>query len=139
MSADRFLQLRQRWFFPDAVVGDVYSLTLTLANVTAVPHNVSISFAGTSVTTRIEANGTLRIPIGRGRPRWQGRCGSMRVSLLVRSPSLVGVLDIDNGAESGHDGSPAATDFLFPQVANGDGLFTGSGACHRRHPGNDHD
>ena len=112
--------------FPDAVVGDVYSSTLTLANVTPVPHNVSISFGATSVTTRIEANGTLRIPM----PRSAAMAGAVRVdtgSLFGSdAPSLIGVLDIDNGADPVTMGArPAATDFLFPQVANGDGLFTG--------------
>ncbi len=112
--------------FPDAVVGDVYSSTLTLANVAAVPHNISISFAGTSVTTRIEANGTLRMPIGRA----AAMAGAVRVDVgsIFGSdpPSLVGVLDIDNGADPVTMGArPAATDFLFPQIANGDGLFTG--------------
>ena len=112
--------------FPDAVVGDVYSSTLTLANVAGVPHNLSISFAGTSVTTRIEANGTLRLPIGRA----AAMAGAVRVDVGSifgsDAPSLVGVLDIDNGADPVTMGArPAAMDFLFPQVANGDGLFTG--------------
>ena len=42
------------------------------------------------------------------------------------TPSLLGVLDIDNGSDPVTVGArPAASEFWFPQVANGDGLFTG--------------
>jgi hypothetical protein len=112
--------------FPHAVTTGGYSSTLTLANVTGTARDVTVSFGGTSTAVRVDANGTTRMPI------WNSSTGSpdavrVAVSGLFSSPSaVVGVLDIDNGADPVTIGArPAATSFLFPHIANGDGLFTG--------------
>jgi hypothetical protein len=112
--------------FPHAVTGGPYSSTLTLANVTGMARDVTISFGGTSMTASLRPNGTTRVPIW---PSSTGLPDAVRVSVsaLFESPAaLVGVLDIDNGADPVTIGArPAANSFLFPHVANGDGLFTG--------------
>jgi Matrixin/IPT/TIG domain/Carboxypeptidase regulatory-like domain len=125
-SAEAISSAQSTVVFPHAVTGGRYSSTLTLANVTGTPRDVTISFGGTSMAASLGANGTIRVPI------WASATGSpdavrVSVSALFGAPAaLVGVLDIDNGADPVTIGArPASTSFLFPHVANGDGLFTG--------------
>lgn len=111
--------------FPHAVSGGGYSSTLTLANVSTAAQNATIAFAGVSSSVNIGPNGVLRFPIP------TNGTDAVRVNVLPSffgssQPVLVGVLDIDNGADPVTIGAPqAASDFWFPQVANGVGLFTG--------------
>src|SRR5262249_8850593 len=63
---------------------------------------------------------TVRIPLTSPVPV----AGAVRVT-AAQGPVL-GVVDIDNGLDPVTVGArPSATDFLFPHIANGDGLFTG--------------
>lgn len=125
-SAEAISSAQSTLVFPHAVTGGKYSSTLTLANVTGVPRDVTIRFGGISRAASLSPNGTMQVPI------WASSTGSpdavrVSVSALFESPAaLVGVLDIDNGADPVTIGArPAATSFLFPHVANGAGLFTG--------------
>ncbi|HLH32848.1 MAG TPA: hypothetical protein VKY31_16725, partial [Terriglobia bacterium] len=113
--------------FPDAVSGGGYSSTLTLVNVTGTARNLTIAFAGSTTTMRIDANGLLKIPISSpGAAADAVRVITAGTLFGGDAPALVGVLDIDNGADPVTIGArPATTDFWFPQVANGAGLFTG--------------
>jgi hypothetical protein len=105
--------------FPDAVVGGPYSSALTLVNVSAAAQNVSISFGGMTLSSAVGANGTARIPLTSPVPA----AGAVRVTA---QGAILGVIDIDNGLDPVTVGArPGATDFLFPHLANGDGLFTG--------------
>jgi hypothetical protein len=105
--------------FPDAVAGTPYSSILTLVNVTGTAQDVSISFGGTTRTSAIDANAVVRIPL----------TSSTQVADAVRvtgQSSILGIVDIDNSGDPVTVGvRPAATDFLFPHIANGYGLFTG--------------
>jgi hypothetical protein len=105
--------------FPDAVAGGPYSSTLTLVNVSGTAQNISISFGGTALTSAVDANSVLRIPLTSPAPA----ADAVRVAA---QGAILGVVDIQNGADPVTVGSrPAAIDFLFPHIANGDGLFTG--------------
>jgi hypothetical protein len=105
--------------FPDAVVVGPYSSALTVVNVSGAPQNLSISFGGTTQTSAVGTNGTVRIPLTSAAPV----AGAVRVTA---QGSILGVVDIDNGLDPVSVGArPGATDFVFPHMANGDGLFTG--------------
>jgi hypothetical protein len=114
--------------FPQGVADGGYSSTLTLANVSAAAQDVTISFGGKSVSTHIGSGAMASVPI------WSSATGSPDAVRVVvapplfgaATPALVGVLDVDNGADPVTIGArPASTTFLFPHVANGNGLFTG--------------
>jgi hypothetical protein len=117
--------------FSHAVTGGGYRSTLSLANVTAQAQEVTIAY-GTSVgTLRLEANSTSRFSIAEflQQPSMTMTSGALRVSapgIFGNSPSLVGLLDIEN--ETGLvtiAARPAAMSIVFPHVAHGNDLFTG--------------
>jgi hypothetical protein len=105
--------------FPDAVVGGPYSSALTVVNLSGAPQNVSIAFGGTTLSSAVGANGTVRIPLTSP----VSVAGAVRVTAQA---AILGVVDIDNGLDPVTVGArPSATDFLFPHIANADGLFSG--------------
>jgi hypothetical protein len=105
--------------FPDAAVGGPYSSALTVVNVSGAAQNLSIAFGGTTLNSAVGANGTVRIPLTSSVPV----AGAVRVTA---QGAILGVVDIDNGLDPVTVGArPSATDFLFPHIANGAGLFTG--------------
>jgi hypothetical protein len=113
--------------FPDAVTGNGYTSTLTLVNVSGTPATGFVTFGGVTVYLTIGANSVVNVPLSTP----SNATGVVRVIPVQLFPGtplplLVGVLDIDNGADPVTIGAPAAApDFWFPQVANGAGLFTG--------------
>jgi hypothetical protein len=116
--------------FPHAVVGSGYASTLLVANLSATAQTIGIGFGTASATVTIDPNASARISIG---SLFQLAPGSMTAgavtvtgSTLFGSQAIAAVLDIEN--ESGlvtMGARPAATEFAFPHVANGNGLFTG--------------
>jgi hypothetical protein len=119
--------------FPHAVVGAGYTSILTLANVTNMPLDLMINLGAASQGLRIEANSTVRLPVADFLQisTDTGRAGALRVTGSVpvfggSMGTLVGVLDIENSTGVVTMGArTAATEFLFPHVAHGPGLFTG--------------
>jgi Matrixin/IPT/TIG domain len=108
--------------FPQAVVGAGYTSTLTLANIGG-NAQVRVNFPGVDSIQSLAANTAARIPITR-------QVGNFAVGALTASAtdgsSIVGVLDIENETGLVTIGArPAATEFVFPHLANGNGLFTG--------------
>lgn len=108
--------------FPQAVMGGGYTSTLTLANIGG-NGQVRLTFPGVDSIQSLAANTTARIPM-------TSQAGNVTVGALTASAtdgsSLVGVLDIENETGLVTIGArPAATEFAFPHVANGNGLFTG--------------
>src|SRR5262249_27936380 len=96
--------------FPDAVVGGPYSSALTVVNVSGAAQNVSIAFGGTTLSSAVGANGTVRIPLTSPVPV----AGAVRVTA---QGAVLGVVDIDNGLDPVTVGArPSATDFLFPHI-----------------------
>lgn len=119
--------------FPHAVLGGGYTSTVTLVNVTGTPLEVAIAFGLAGGTLRLDPNATVRLPVAEllnisGNTI---RVGALRVTGQVpvfggSAGTLVGVLDIENGSGAVIMGArPAATEFFFPHVAHGNGLFTG--------------
>lgn len=119
--------------FPHAVTGAGYSSVLTLANTGSLPLTLTIAFGGSSGTLRIDPNASARLSIASflELPAEPIRAGAVRVTAQVplfggSTPALLGVLDIENSTGLVTMGSrPAATEFSFPHVAHGNGLFTG--------------
>jgi hypothetical protein len=108
--------------FPQAVVGAGYTSTLTLANISG-NAQVRVNFPGVDSIQSLGANTVARIPI-------TSQVGNFAVGALTASAtdgsSIVGVLDIENETGLVTIGArPAATEFVFPHLANGNGLFTG--------------
>jgi Matrixin/IPT/TIG domain/Carboxypeptidase regulatory-like domain len=108
--------------FPQAVVGAGYTSTLTLANIGG-NAQVRVNFPGVDSIQSLGANTVARIPI-------TSQVGNFAVGALTASAtdgsSIVGVLDIENETGLVTIGArPAATEFVFPHLANGNGLFTG--------------
>jgi hypothetical protein len=107
--------------FPHAVAGGGYTSTLILANVGSAAQTVNIGFSGGSTSVQLGPNASARIPLTGGSGTTIGA-----VTVSGSSATIVGVLDIEN--ETGLVTivtRPSATDFAFPHVANGNGLFTG--------------
>ncbi len=119
---------------PDGVTGEGYTTILSLANVTnAMVEARPFRLAGRRRLSALAPNAGLRVSLA---DLLQLPAGSMvsdavRVSAtapLIGTPSaaLLGVVDIENPTGLVSIGAPpAATDVVFPQVANGNGLFTG--------------
>jgi hypothetical protein len=108
--------------FPQAVVGGGYASTLTLANIGG-NAQVRVNFPGVDSIQSLAANTATRIPM-------TSQVGNFAVGALTASAtdgsSIVGVLDIENETGLVTIGArPAATEFAFPHLANGNGLFTG--------------
>jgi hypothetical protein len=116
--------------FPHAVIGGGYTSTLIVANLNANAQPIEVRFGTASATVTVDGNASARISLG---SLFQPGTGSISVgavtvtsSSLFGSQAIVAVLDIEN--ESGlvtMGARPAATEFAFPHVANGNGLFTG--------------
>jgi len=112
--------------FPHAVVGAGYTSTLTLANVGNSGQTLQINFPGFQGLQVLPPNTATRIPIA-------GAATAMTVGAVTLSTAdasgqaaIVAVLDIENETGMVTMGArPAATEFAFPHVANGNGLFTG--------------
>jgi hypothetical protein len=119
------------YVFPHAVIGGGYRSTLTLANVATSSETVTYGFGGLVTSVTLQPNTSIRVPIlnGLGLNTLNLTTGAVTgfAAGSVTEPSkVVGVLDIENESGSVTIGArPAATDFAFPHVANGNGLFTG--------------
>jgi hypothetical protein len=117
--------------FPHAVIGAGYNSMLTMANVGSTAQNVTITCGSSTQTLTLDPNATTRISIATFLQQSTDiiRVGAVYVTASApfgSTKSLVGVLDIEN--ESGlvtMGARPAATEFSFPHVAHGNGLFTG--------------
>jgi hypothetical protein len=108
--------------FPQAVVGSGYTSTLTLAKIGG-NAEVRVTFPGLDSIQSLPPNTSARIPI-------TSKVGDVVVGAVTASAtdgsSIVGVLDIENETGLVTIGArPAATEFVFPHLANGNGLFTG--------------
>jgi len=118
--------------FPQAVIGGGYASTLSLANIGTVPMNATVSFGTASTNISLSANAAARFSIS-DLLNLSGdtiRTGAVRVtgmSLFGAIPSLIGILDIQNSPFGGATiaARSEGSDFTFPYVANGSGLFTG--------------
>jgi hypothetical protein len=117
---------------PHGVTGLGYTTTLTLMNLGSNTVDATVSFAGLSKTITVVMNSFVRVSLADvlQLPATQLRTGAVRVaasfSIFGSRPALVGVVDIENSSGLVSIGSgPAATDFVFGQVAQGNGLFTG--------------
>jgi hypothetical protein len=116
--------------FPYAAIGAGYSSTLTVANVGQAPQTLTVTFGTASASVQLGANSATRLSIADllHLPVDSFRAGAVRVFPASGSggASLVGVLDVENTVEGATiDARPAGTDFTFPNVANGNGYFTG--------------
>jgi hypothetical protein len=92
--------------------------------------SVAVAWGSSSATVSLDANATMRVSIAEllHLPAGTLQASSLRVATQTLFPmqSLVGVLDIENETGLVTIGArPSATDFSFPHVAHGDGLFTG--------------
>ena len=117
--------------FPQAVVGGGYSSTLSLVNIGTAPANATVTFGTASANISLPANAAARVSIS-DLLKLSGdtiRTGAVRVtsmSLFGASPSLIGILDIQNSSGGASVAAKATgTDFTFPYVANANGFFTG--------------
>jgi hypothetical protein len=116
--------------FPHAVIGRGYTSTLIVAN-TGASQNLTITCGTSTATVRLDPNTTTRLSIAILLQESTDLLRVCAVTVTASSPfgsgrTLVGVLDIENQTDPVTMGArPAATDFLFPHVANGNGLFTG--------------
>ena len=116
--------------FPHAVAGGGYASTLTLVNVGTAQATLTVTFRGLTAPVSLDANSSTRFSVGDLLPAGSGGMTIGAVSVTGSSPfgtaSIIGVLDIENETGIVTIGArPAATDFAFPHVANGFGLFTG--------------
>jgi hypothetical protein len=127
--------------FPQAVIGGGYTSTLALANVSGMAQTVAVTFGASTATLRLDANSSTRVSVGSLLQLSTGitNLGALSVttSSVTGSQAIVGVLDIENETGLVTIGArPASTQFAFPYVANGNGLFTGlaltSGATSAR-------
>lgn len=118
--------------FPHAVIGGGYVSLLTLANLLNTWQDVTITCGASSANLRLDPNSTTRVSIAELLQLSTAtiRTGAVRVvsrgSIFGSSASLLGVLDIENQTGLVTMGArPARTEFAFPHVAHGNGLFTG--------------
>jgi hypothetical protein len=111
--------------FPHAVTGSGYTSTLTLANVTGATETVSVGFGASTKTLTLNPNTSTRFSVG----DTSGiSTGSVKITASTPSgqAAVLGILDIENETGLVTMGArPAATQFVFPHVANGNGLYTG--------------
>src|SRR5262249_6330843 len=87
---------------------------------------VQMSFPGLGAFKILPPNPAARIPIAKAAADMT--VGALRLSTAdpLNPAGIVAVLDIENESGLVTMGSrPAATEFSFPHVANGNGLFTG--------------
>jgi hypothetical protein len=116
--------------FPHAVVVNGYTSTVTLANPGVTAETVTVGFGASVATIRLEPNALIRTSIAgllQSGTRTDG-VGAVTVSATTAlgQPAVVGILDIENETGLVTMGArPSSTEFTFPHVANGNGLFTG--------------
>jgi len=118
--------------FPNAIVGSGYSSVLSVANVLSLAQDITVTFGTTTATLRLEGNSATRVSIGDllHLPPATLTMGALRVAAGQglfggAGPALIGVLDIENTKGLLTIGArPAATNIVFPHVAQGNGLFT---------------
>jgi hypothetical protein len=117
---------------PHGVTGLGYTTTLTLINLGSTAVDATVSFAGLSRPITVVANSFVRVSLADvlQLSATQLRTGAVRVAanvlLFASQPALVGVVDIESSSGLVSIGArPAATDFVFGQVAQGNGWFTG--------------
>jgi hypothetical protein len=111
--------------FPQAVTGGGYRTTVFVANLGSTAQAVVFSDKTNNVPTvgnvTVPANGMVPFtfpPLGSGM--------SVTAVQVSANAGVVAVLDIENDTGLVTIGArPAATEFAFPHVANGNGLFTG--------------
>jgi Matrixin/IPT/TIG domain len=111
--------------FPQAVAGGGYRTTVFIANLSETAQAVAISYKTNNVPTfgnvTVPANGMIPVPFP---PLGSGM--SVTAVQLSANAGVVAVLDIENDTGLVTIGArPAAKEFAFPHVANGNGLFTG--------------
>lgn len=118
--------------FPHAVIGAGYVSMLTVANLTGVRQNLTITCGASTGTLSIDPNSTIRLSIADFLQLSTAtlRTGAVRVSAssnpFSSNVALIGTLDIENETGLVNMGArPASTESLFPHLAHGNGLFTG--------------
>ena len=117
--------------FPQAVVGGPYRSWITLANVSGVVREATISFLGTERSVPVAGAGQIRFSLGEMFDISSDEILADAVRVTISSifgavTSLVGVIDIEtDDSLVTLQASAAATEYLFPQVADGGGFFTG--------------
>jgi hypothetical protein len=112
--------------FPDTLVGAGYSCILTIANAAAAQQKVLMSFGSSSTSITIPPNASIRVSISDllHLPQNSLITGALRIS--ADSPSLIGIVDIQTEAQIAiAPAYPAATNYTFLNVLNGNGFFTG--------------
>jgi hypothetical protein len=115
---------------PQAVVGGGYTSTLIVANVGSTVQNARMTFGAATAFFSVLPGTVARISLATLSQLDFSRMNVGAVTVapngLFGQPSLIGILDIENNTGLVTIGArPAATDFAFPHVANGNGLFTG--------------
>ena len=119
-------QAQANTVFPDAVVGDGYSSILTIANTAALQQTLTVSLGTTNATLSINPNAVIRTSISDLLHISQNAviAGALRVN--AGSAPVFGVLDIVDSNDSAiTPARSAASNFTLPNVANGNGFFTG--------------
>jgi len=115
--------------FPDAVIGQAYSTTVTLVNLGATA-TATVQFRGSSVVVPVSGNGVTVLALNSMFPiPTDIQSDAVRISTVPSSSGsaiLVGAVDIANPLNLVSMGSrPASSEFIFPHVAHGGELFTG--------------
>jgi hypothetical protein len=116
--------------FPHAVAGAGYESTLTIANPSATQQVLNLRFGAAATQIIVQPNSFAAVSIAKILGLPGGTLFTGAVSLTVapgsESTGVVAVMDIENDKGLVTMGArPAATEFVFPHVANGNGLFTG--------------
>jgi len=112
--------------FAQGVVGGGYASTLMLANLGSTTQSVAVAFNSSTSAVVLPPNSSTRVSI----PAPQSATSVIHTGAVTVTGSepgtLIGVLDIENQSSLvSIEARPAATEFAFPHVANGNGLFTG--------------
>ena len=112
--------------FPDAVIGSGYSSVLTIVNTAATQQNLGIAFGTSATSLPINPNAAIRVSIAELLHVPQDTVITGAVRITSASASLLGVLDIQSQTDSAiMRAGPAENAFTLPNVANGNGYFTG--------------
>ncbi len=115
---------------PHGLNGNGYVTTVMLANLTSIPVDIRISFAGLSSIFRIDRNSAFRasLPEFFRIPANASMTDAVRIDAIAPfgTPRVVAVADIENASSLVSIGAPApATDATFPVVRQGDGFYSG--------------
>ncbi len=117
--------------FPQAVVGGGYRSWVTLANRSGSARNAKVAFLDANRFVEVPGDGVVRFSLGDlfGLSSTEILADAVHVtvsSIFGLIASLVGVIDIETDASLVTlQASAPGTEFLFPQVADGGGFFTG--------------